>query len=335
MRTISHYEFSREQELVLQKARRLEYLSIAYLASVIFLMYLVMGASQAMKTAWVEDMLSLVPPICFLIGSHICWRKPTDRYPYGFHRVVSILFLLAAVALLLTGAFLLSEALLTLIRREHPTIGMKEFFGQDLWLGWWMLAVLAWGAVPPVLLGRAKMKLAKTLNDKILVTDGRMNKADWMTATAAMIGVIGIGFGIWWADAAAAAFISFDILKDGWTQTKDAVTGLMNRAPTSVDGKRLKLPEECEALLASLSWVKSAEVRMCEHGHLIIGDGFVCTTDDAPVSPNELRAAMQRAQNLDWRLRGFTLSVEPYEWSDNAEREETHAQAGHQHRKET
>jgi hypothetical protein len=92
----------------------------------------------------------------------------------------------------------------------------------------------------------------------------------------------------------------------------------MNRAPTSVEGELLTLPTECETLLASLPWVKSAEVRMCEHGHLITGDGFVCTTNDEPVSPNELRAAMQRAQNLDWRLRGFTLSVEPYEWNDES-----------------
>ncbi len=313
MKTIRGYEFSREQEKALTAARRLEYLSIAYLASAILLMYLVMGSSQAMKTAWVEDLLSLIPPLCFLIGSHICWRAPTEQYPYGFHRVVSILYLCAAIALLLTGLFLLVDALMTLFRREHPSIGMKEFFGVDLWLGWWMLAVLVWGTVPPVFLGLAKLKLAKTLNDKILVTDGQMNKADWMTAAAAMIGVVGIGFGFWWADAVAAAFISFDILKDGWMQTKDAATGLINRAPTSVDRKPLPLPQECKALLAGLPWVESADVRMCEHGHLILGQGFVSTKDGAPVSPDELRAAMQRVQNLDWRLRDFTLSVEPYE----------------------
>jgi len=42
-----------------------------------------------------------------------------------------------------------------------------------------------------------------------------MNKANWLTAGAAMVGVVGIGFGLWWADAAAAAIIPLDITEDG------------------------------------------------------------------------------------------------------------------------
>jgi len=166
-----------------------------------------MVSSQAMKTAWVEDCLSLIPPVCFLAGSHICWRAPTEHFRYGFHRVISILFLCAALALLVMGGYLLIDALAKLILQEHPTIGMKAYFGVDLWLGWWMILVLLWGTFPPILLGHAKIKYAEALNDKILITDGKMNKADWMTGAAAIAGILGIGLGWWWADAAAAAFI--------------------------------------------------------------------------------------------------------------------------------
>jgi divalent metal cation (Fe/Co/Zn/Cd) transporter len=31
----------------------------------------------------------------------------------------------------------------------------------------------------------------------MLFADAQMNKADWLTAVAAMVGVMGIGFGIW------------------------------------------------------------------------------------------------------------------------------------------
>ena len=30
-----------------------------------------------------------------------------------------------------------------------------------------------------------------------------------------MLGVVGIGFGLWWADSVAASVISIDILRDG------------------------------------------------------------------------------------------------------------------------
>ena len=41
---------------------RLEYWNIAWTLSVIVVMGVAMGGSQAMKTAWVEDTLGLVPP---------------------------------------------------------------------------------------------------------------------------------------------------------------------------------------------------------------------------------------------------------------------------------
>ena len=42
-----------------------------------------------------------------------------------------------------------------------------------------------------------------------------MNRADWLTALAAVVGVIGIGAGLWWADAVAAIVISLEITRDG------------------------------------------------------------------------------------------------------------------------
>lgn len=311
MKPAPQYEFNDEQKHALRRARMLEYVTLAYLISVIILMYMVMGSSQAMKTAWIEDILSLIPPLCFLVGTHICWRKATQHFPYGFHRVISILFLCAALALLLMGAYLLIDAGIKLWKQEHPTIGMKEFLGVDLWLGWWMIPVLLWGTFPPIFLGLAKIPHAKTLNDKILITDGKMNKADWMTAVAAILGVLGIGVGWWWADAVAAGFISLDILKDGWRQTKDAVTGLINRAPTSLENEYLKLPERVEATLLEFPWIKKAEVRLYEHGHLIYGEGFIATKDHQHLAPDTLRMAMEKVRHLDWRLQGFTLTVAP------------------------
>ncbi|CAM3755853.1 cation transporter [Litorimonas haliclonae] len=313
MKLAPQYEFSETQRAAMQKARRLEWISIAYLISVIILMYLVMGASQTMKTAWIEDCLSLIPPICFLVGSRICWRPPSEHYPYGFHRVVSVLFLCAALALLCMGTYLLVDALIKLGGREHPTIGMKEFFGKDAWLGWWMILVLLWGTFPPVILGRAKIKYAETLHDKILITDGKMNKADWMTAVAAIGGVLGVGMGWWWADAGAAALISLDIVKDGWKQSKDAVTGLINRAPTSLDDNYLDLHKQIETELERIDWIERARVRLYEHGHLIFGDGVVKTANTDPIPPEKMREAMQIVQVMDWRVQDFSLTVDRQE----------------------
>jgi divalent metal cation (Fe/Co/Zn/Cd) transporter len=88
----------------MRRAVRLEWLTLAYLLSAVFFIYLTLGASQAMKTAWFEDILSLIPPAVFLVASRYRHRDPDERFPYGFHRVVTIAFLCAAVALFAMGA---------------------------------------------------------------------------------------------------------------------------------------------------------------------------------------------------------------------------------------
>lgn len=39
----------------------------------------------------------------------------------------------------------------------------------------------------------------------------------------AILGIIGIGLGFWWADAAAASIIALDVLKDGSTHVRKAI----------------------------------------------------------------------------------------------------------------
>ena len=268
MKPTTRHEYKGVRKDYQKKALRLEWLTLIYMSTVVILMYMVLGSSQAMKSAWFEDILSMVPPIMFLISHHFINKAPSPHFPYGYHRVASLSFFVSAFALLCVGLFLIYDSSLKLIERHHPTVGLKEYFGVDMWLGWWMIIVLFWGAIPPVFLGRKKLKLAQELKDKGLYTAAKMNKADWLTAVAAMGGIIGIGFGLWWADAAAALIISADILKDGVSQTKDAITGLINRAPKDLDGNYNDLPETIIKLMEMEPWIKKADVRLHEEGHL-------------------------------------------------------------------
>lgn len=215
----------------LRHAGRLEIWTIGFLASIVLVMYMVMGSSQAMKTAWIEDLLSLLPPAMFLLTARLERKEPSDRFPFGFHRIGSLGFFAAACALLVMGGYLLYESAATLIAREHPTIGTMELFGQRVWLGWLMIGALAYSVLPPVVLGRMKKKPAESLADKILHTDADMNAADWQTGLAGIAGIVGIALGWWWADAAAAGLISFSILKDGITNCRIAFAELIDGTP--------------------------------------------------------------------------------------------------------
>ncbi len=156
---------------------RLEWLTLAYLATAVVVVFLTLGGSQAMKAAWIEDLLSLLPPIAFLVAARFRTRVPTDRFPWGYHRSVTVGYLVASVALLALGAYVLFDSAMRLVLAEHPPIGTVVVFGQQLWLGWLMLAALVYTGVPPVLLGRRKLKLAAKLHDQVLYADAEMNRA--------------------------------------------------------------------------------------------------------------------------------------------------------------
>ena len=300
-------ELPAEQQEALRQAKRLQWISIVYLISAIALLAVVLGQSQAMKAAWIEDILSLLPPIAFLVANRVRQREPNDEFPWGYHRAVSVGYLMASFALLLLGSYVLVDSLMKLVLAERPPIGVFAIGGWDPWAGWLMLAALAYTGIPPVFLGRRKQKLAAVLHDKILYADAEMNRADWMTAGAAALGVIGIGFGLWWADAVAGAFISQDIVRDGIRNIRAAVGDLMDRMPHTYDDDEEDpiVRELCEAL-ERLNWVRSARVRLREEGHVYAGEAFV-----EPVDEHDLldRCATAREQLLGehWKLHDIVV----------------------------
>ena len=85
------------------RARRLEWWTLAGMGSVVAAMYFAMGSSQAMKTAFIEDLLGLVPAVTFLVAARLEPRPPTRKYPYGFVRVDSLAFMASAVVLAAVG----------------------------------------------------------------------------------------------------------------------------------------------------------------------------------------------------------------------------------------
>src|SRR5687768_14536768 len=138
------------------------------MVSAVVVVALTMGSSQAMKAAWVEDMLALIPPLAFLVAVRRAGKEPTKDHPYGFHRSVAVGHLVSAVALLAFGLFLIEDSAAGLIRLEHPPVGTVQIFGQTFWAGWLMIAAMTYTGIGPFVLARMKLPLAEQLHDKVL-----------------------------------------------------------------------------------------------------------------------------------------------------------------------
>ncbi|HET9680343.1 MAG TPA: cation diffusion facilitator family transporter [Gammaproteobacteria bacterium] len=311
MKVRCQYELPQDKQKLLKKAKTLEWWTIFFLLTITVVMYFALGSSQAMKTAWIEDVLSMIPPIVFLIAMHFSGKPPTEQFPYGHHRTMMLSFMVAAVAVLVVGLYLLYGAIATLLKGHHPTLNHISLFGWYVWSGWVMIAALIYSVIPPFILGRMKLPLAKDLHEKTLHADAAMNKADWMTGGAAVLGILGIGLGWWWADAAAAAFISLSVIKDGFTNTKRAMVDLMDSRPTdAASDKPLDLAQRIREKLLGFPDVEDAAARLREDGHVISGEVFVVLNTDKPIAAR-LETLAEQATAIDWRL--YSLTIMPVE----------------------
>lgn len=317
-----------EQQRELRCAARLCWWSIGLLGAVAVMMYFSMGGSQAMKTALIEDVLSLLPPIAFLIALRFRARGMDSTYVTGRERAFDITFLASAVALTTVGALLVFDGLHGLASRSHPVVGTVAIGDTLIWQGWMMIAALLVSCVPPVILGRLKVRLARTLDSKPLHADADMNKADWMTAVAGIVGVIGIGFGLWWADAAAALFIAVEVLRDGVRNLRNAVRDMHDARPQRVDRRdRDALPDDVAAAVAALPNVVKCRVRFHEEGLRLSGVVYA-TMRDGMLDVASADAIRDAARGVHWRIDEVLVTPDAAPSTSRPERRDTSAARG-------
>lgn len=297
---ISFSDGAERAEDALGRARKLEWLTLAFMLSVVVLMYLVSGNSQSMKTALLEDVLSLIPPAAFLLGHRMARKEPTPWFCFGFHRATLIAYLAASLALLSLGSFAAIDSAMNLVTAHKPTLGSMVIQGHVIWQGWVMLVVIVYSALPMVFLGRRKEKLAKELDDATLMADAATNKADWMTGLAAGIGVVGLGFGVWWLDSTMALLISIDIVRDGWVYLRNAVGALMDRAPSAIADPDEPHPRigEVRECLEGFEGVRLRQLRLRSLGRFVTGHAVVETAEGSTGAREIERAVHDRFPEL-------------------------------------
>jgi cation diffusion facilitator family transporter len=292
----------------LRRAVRLEWFSVGYWVTALVFIYLTLGSSQAMKAAAAEDLLALFPPAAWLIAHRVRDRSPDKRFPWGYHRAITVGYVVASLALFIFGAFILIDSAMKLFQEEHPDIGLVELGDSQIWLGWLMVAALLYSGIPPIFIGLMKRRLAAELHDKLLFADAKMNQADWLTAGAAIAGVIGIGFGWWWADSVAAIAISIDILHDGQKHLRNAVADVMDDMPQTYDeAQPHPVIDKVKDELRSTEWVREGVVRLREHGHVIAGNVWIVPVDGEGLV-ERVEEMMEKLDSLDWRLQDVTVS---------------------------
>jgi len=284
-----------------------QFFTLGYAVVTITLVALVLGQSQAMKTAWIEDMFSTLPQISFLVALLFTLRPPNREHPYGWHRAMGVGHLLAGAALLAVGLRLAFDAVQHLVQAEQPKIVDVSLFGHRIWFGWIMIAVMAMIVIGPLIYGPAKAKIAPVLHNKLLRADADMAKADWHTNVASIVGVLGIGIGWWWLDGVAALFISGGIIWDGVRNSLSAISDLMDRRARSFDDSQPhELRENVFGTLAAMDWISAFGIRMRDEGQVFHIEVFLVPVRPV-VTQDQLSAASDAVFGLDWKVQDVVI----------------------------
>ena len=198
--------------------------------------------------------------------------------------------------------------MLGLVSAEHVPIGLVTVFGSRSWAGWLMIAALAYTLVPPVLLGRAKLKPASELHDKVLYADADMNKADWQTAAAGIVGVLGIGLGLWWLDFVAAIVIGGSIAADGWKNLRTALGDLMDSRASVFDDRTTVHPSVAGIRDAALAERGVGAVRCgSARRHVFHAKVFVVPSGRG-LGLGALERIRDAVRGVDWKLHHVVVA---------------------------
>ena len=290
------------------KMRRLSGVTLFYQVAAAALLGSVMGGSQAVKTEWLENALAIVPAAGVLLTYRVENKGADQRRPFGYHRAGTIAFLAAAFVLAGIGTYLCFDSLMKLIRGERPAIGGFTLFGHTFWHGWLMMGAMFVTAIPPVLLGRAKLPVARLIHDKPLYADADMNRANWMTNGAGIVGLGLVAWGLWWGDSLAALVISLDILRDGWTNVARSLSDVMDHHPVDIErDEEDPITGDVRRAVRALPFVADERVLLREHGRYLYAEIFIKPNRRLPPAAEASRQVRQAVMPLDWRLRHIVV----------------------------
>ena len=174
------------------------------------------GRSDAVFADGIESACDFVAIFSTIIALKL-GRKPFDeKHPYGHGRAESLSAILVALVITVTGIWILSDSIHSIIDRDFKSPGLIAVLAA-----FFTILVKEW-------LYRFTFKTGKQLESPALLATAKDHRKDAITSISTLVGVIGAFFGFGFMDPLAAGLTSFFILHIGYQTFRDAAHDLMD-----------------------------------------------------------------------------------------------------------
>ncbi len=239
-------------------------------------------------------------------------RKPADReHPYGHGRAENLAALGEGVILLLAAVGIAAE-------------GVRRLLGEPVQVDPALYAIGLMAGTILLETGRATVLLraARTWSSPALAAGAQNRLADVLSSAGVLAGLVGVRFGLLWADAAAALLVALLVARAAAMLVYRSGDILIDRAPSGVE-------EAVRRSIAGVAGVRSVgTVRVRRSGGRMIGDARLSARPTLSVDgAQRLRDEVLRAVARTHPDLELSLVVEP-EPDERSLVERVHAVAG-------
>ncbi len=176
----------------------------------------VIGGSAGLFADALHNLGDVLTTVALWIAFVLSNRAANQRYTYGYHRsedLAGIFIVLVIIASAVASAW---ESIQKLTSGSVPT---------QLYLS---MAAAVVGVAGNEILAQYKISVGKRINSVSLVADGQHSRIDGLTSLAALVGLIGVAFGLHIADPIAGLVISAVILTVVYSTSRSVLQRLLD-----------------------------------------------------------------------------------------------------------
>lgn len=254
--------------------------------------------SVALKAQAFDAATDILALLAVYVGLRLADKKPTERFPYGYYRVETLVSVVISGLILFTGYEILHESIHQI--RLPTQVSQPQ-----------VALAVALGSLPvPIMLSLYFKRTGEALNSHSLTSQAGEFRSDIYSAVVVILGLAGNYLGYLWVEGVAGAIISAIILRMGAVFGWQGLLALLDAV---VNPEQL---EDIERIALAVEGVDSVKhIRVRRAGPYSFGELTICVEERLPVELAHGIATVieERIKAEHPYIESIVIHVEPHE----------------------
>lgn len=182
----------------------------------------VLSGSVGLLGDAIHNLADVSTSLVAFVGFRVSKRAATASHPYGYERAEDLAGLGVAIVIWASA-----------VVAGYVSVHKLVHHGTTSHLGLGMAAAIV-GIVGNQLVARYKGRVGTRIQSTTLVADAKHSWLDAVASAGALLGLIGVAAGLWWADGVAGLLVTAFIVHVGWEVSSDVVGHLMDSVDPAI-----------------------------------------------------------------------------------------------------